>query len=447
MDQFKIFIVEDDPWYSDFLKYHISMNPDFTVEKFESGKELLSNLHKKPDLVTVDFSLPDMNGKELLNKIKKYNSDIGVIMISGQEDITTAVELLKEGAADYIVKNEDTPNRLRNSIRMVQENRNLRRENEQLKVLVGKKYDFSNIMLGNSPGMLATFNLMEKAAASNITVSVTGETGTGKELVAKSIHYHSERKNYPFMAVNIGAIPRELVESVLFGYEKGAYTGATDRKAGVFENANKGTIFLDEIAEMDLNIQTKFLRVLQEREVTRLGSNQVIKIDVRIITATHKNLAEEVQNGNFRADLYYRLMGLPIHLVPLRERGNDIMKLARSFADAFCKENQRKKVSFSEEAVTKLMKYTFPGNVRELKAVVELAIILSDGDVIEARNLSFTPVGGPGTQITEEMTLEEHTLRIVEEYLRKYNENPTEVARRLGISRATVYRYIKALKG
>lgn len=443
MDQFRIFVVEDEPWYADFLKYHLSMNPDFVVETFSTGKECLSNLYRKPSLITVDFSLPDMNGKELVEKIKKHSPNAGVVVISGQEDITTAVELLKVGAFDYIVKNEDTANRLRNSIRLLQENLTLKKENEKLIEMVGKKYDFSKIMLGSSPGMLATFSMMEKAASTQITVSVTGETGTGKELVAKSIHYHSSRKNHPFVAVNIGAIPKELVESELFGYEKGAFTGAYDRKSGYFESAQNGTIFLDEIAEMDLNIQSKFLRVLQEREVRRLGGNQVIKLDVRIITATHKNLAEEVKNGNFRADLYYRLMGLPIHLVPLRERGNDIIKLARNFADAFCVENQRKKMEFSEDAVKKLLGYKYPGNVRELKAIIELAVILSDDNRIEARHISFNPVEAPGESSSAEMPLEEHISQVVKRYLDRYNSNPTVVAKKLGISRATVYRYIK----
>lgn len=443
MDQFRIFVVEDEPWYADFLKYHLSMNPDFLVETFSTGKECLSNLYRKPSLITVDFSLPDMNGKELVEKIKKHSPNAGVVVISGQEDITTAVELLKVGAFDYIVKNEDTANRLRNSIRLLQENLTLKKENEKLIEMVGKKYDFSKIMLGSSPGMLATFSMMEKAASTQITVSVTGETGTGKELVAKSIHYHSSRKNHPFVAVNIGAIPKELVESELFGYEKGAFTGAYDRKSGYFESAQNGTIFLDEIAEMDLNIQSKFLRVLQEREVRRLGGNQVIKLDVRIITATHKNLAEEVKNGNFRADLYYRLMGLPIHLVPLRERGNDIIKLARNFADAFCVENQRKKMEFSEDAVKKLLGYKYPGNVRELKAIIELAVILSDDNRIEARHISFNPVEAPGESSSAEMPLEEHISQVVKRYLDRYNSNPTVVAKKLGISRATVYRYIK----
>jgi two-component system, NtrC family, response regulator AtoC len=446
MGSFRIFVVEDDPWYAEMLKYHLSLNPDFEVEKFETGSECLGNMHKKPSLVTVDFSLPDMNGKELLMKIHKYSPGTAVIIISGQEDITTAVELLKVGAFDYIVKNEDTRNRLWNSIRMYRENLSLREENERLLEEVGKKYDFSKVIVGTSSGIREIFSRMEKAAGSQITVSVTGETGTGKELVAKAIHYHSSRKKHPFVAVNIGAIPKDLIESELFGYEKGAFTGAISRKSGLFEDADKGTIFLDEIAEMDLNMQTKFLRVLQEREIKRIGGSQVIKIDIRVITATHKNLAEEVKKGTFRADLFYRLMGLPIHLPPLRERGNDILVLARHFADEFSKVSKMKKVVFTEEAIKKLTSYPYPGNVRELRAVIELAIILSDDNRIEAHHISFNAIEPDFDEGTDDMTLNQHLLRIVRNYLRKYNHNPTVVSRKLGISRATVYRYIKELE-
>ena len=446
MEQFKIFVVEDDPWYANFLKYQLSLNPDYDVEKFGTGKECLSNLYKKPSLITIDYSLPDTTGRDLLIRIKKHNPEIAAIIVSGQEDITTAVELLKEGAFDYIVKNEETQNRLWNSIRLFRENLSLREENEKLREEVGKKYDFSNILVGSSKGIQDAFRLMEKAAGSQITVSVTGETGTGKELVAKAIHYNSDRRKYSFIAVNMGAIPKDLMESELFGYEKGAFTGAFSRKSGVFEDADKGTIFLDEVAELDMNMQTKFLRVLQEREIKRVGGNEVVKIDVRVITATHKNLADEVKKGNFRADLFYRLMGLPIHLPPLRERGNDIIKLARHFADEFSKANKRKKTEFTEEAIRKLMTYHFPGNVRELKAVVDLAIILSDNNKIDAHNLNFIPVESNEETGSDEMTLEGQILRIVKKSLQKYNNNPTLVAKKLGISRATVYRYIREIE-
>ena len=443
MEHFRIFIVEDDPIYAEMLKYHLSLDPDYQIEVFVTGKDCLNNLYLKPSLITIDYSLPDMSGKELLEKIYKSAPDIQTIIVSGQKEVATAVELLKEGASDYIIKNEDTFNRLWNSVRLLRKNIKLLEENDKLREEVGRKYDFSNIIIGTSTSIRNTFSLMEKAANSNITVSITGETGTGKELAAKAIHYQSERKKNPFIALNMGAIPRDLMESELFGYEKGAFTGAVSRKQGIFEDAQKGTIFLDEIAELDLNVQAKFLRVLQEREIKRIGGNQLIRIDVRIITATHKNLPEEVKKGNFRSDLFYRIMGLPIHLAPLRERENDIMILARHFADDFCKENNRKKVGFSEDAVKKLLNYSYPGNVRELKASLELAIILSDDLTIDSKHIIFVPVQENEHFISEEQTLEEHTIRIIKNCLLKNNNNPSVAAKKLGISRATVYRYIK----
>ncbi|MDX5346008.1 MAG: sigma-54 dependent transcriptional regulator, partial [Hymenobacteraceae bacterium] len=343
---FKIFIVEDDIWYSELLEYHLSLNPDYEIYKYHSAKDCLQNLHQKPSVVTLDYSLPDKNGADVLKKIKEFDPEIQVVIISGQEDIATAVDLLRKGAYDYIVKDEEAKDRLWNTISNIRQNVDLRTEIEQLKEEVGQKYDFSNVIIGNSDAIKRIYTLIDKASRTNITVSVTGETGTGKELVAKAIHYNSDRRKKPYVAVNVAAIPKELIESELFGHEKGSFTGAVSRRIGKFEEANKGTIFLDEIGELDINLQAKLLRVLQEKEVTRVGGNSVVPIDARIIVATHKNLLEEVKKGKFREDLYYRLLGLPIALPPLRDRGNDIIVLAKHFADEFCKENKLKKKSF-----------------------------------------------------------------------------------------------------
>ncbi len=237
---------------------------------------------------------------------------------------------MKLGAYDYISKDHETKERLLNSINNARNRTSLIKEIDHLKKEISEKYEFEKSIIGTSPAIKRTFALLEKAVQTNISVSISGETGTGKELVAKAIHYNSKRKNKPFVAVNIAAIPRDLIESELFGHEKGAFTGAITRRIGKFEEAEGGTIFLDEIGEMDPNLQAKLLRVLQEREVTRIGGNQVIKLDVRIVAATHKDLAEEVKNGRFREDLYYRLLGLPIHLPPLRERGTDVLLIAKA---------------------------------------------------------------------------------------------------------------------
>ncbi len=440
---FKIFIVEDDTWYRNFLNYSLQLNPDYEVMTFENGKDCLNSLHLKPDLITVDYSLPGMNGSELIKKIKEFDDSIQLIIISGQDDVGTAVELLKLGVFDYLIKNEDTKHRLLNSAQNALTNTSLKTEIKELREDLGKKYDFSKTIIGNSDLLKKTFSMIEKAATSKITVSITGETGTGKELVAKAIHYQSERKKNPFVPVNVAAIPRELIESELFGHEKGAFTGADARRIGKFEQAIKGTIFLDEIGELDLNVQAKLLRVLQEREVTRIGSNQTIPIDVRIIVATHKNLAQEVQEGRFREDLYYRLLGLPIHLPPLRDRGNDVVHLAKFFIDEYCKENKTGKISLSNDAQKKLLDYNYPGNIRELKAIIELACVLCEEGNIESKDITYNSEKSINNILSQEMSFDDYTNLIIKVYLERYDDNVIMVAKKLDIGKSTIYRIMK----
>jgi DNA-binding NtrC family response regulator len=440
----KIFILEDDVWYGSMLNHYLSLNPDYEVRRFESSKEFFSHLHEKPDVVTLDYSLPDMDGGEVLKKIREVHPDIQVIIISGQEDVATAISLLKNGAFDYIVKDDDTKDRLWNILAHLKEIDGLRKEVEQLKEQVGKKYDFSKFLIGKSDAMEKVFALLDKASKTNITVSVSGETGTGKEMVAKAIHYNSEKHKKPFVPVNVAAIPKDLIESELFGHEKGAFTGAVTRRIGKFEEANGGTLFLDEIGEMDINLQAKMLRVLQEREITRIGGNEVVPINVRIIVATHKNLLEEVQSKNFREDLYYRLIGLPIHLPPLRERGNDIVILAKQFLDQFCKENQAEKKILSSEAQEKLTGYAFPGNVRELKSVMELACVMADGETINADHITINTAAKVADLMNKERSLKEYEIQIIQHYLDKYDRDVLLVAKKLDVGKSTIYRMIQA---
>ncbi|MCX2739222.1 sigma-54-dependent transcriptional regulator [Pontibacter anaerobius] len=440
---FKIFILDDDVWYSELLEYHLSLNPDYELKKFHSAKDCLDNMYERPNVVTLDYSLPDKNGAEVLRKIKEQSPDTQVVVISGQKDVATAVDLLKKGAYDYIVKDEDTPERVWNSINKIRENVSLREEIAQLREEIGQKYDFSNFIIGNSDAMKRVFTMMAKAAKTNITVSITGETGTGKELVAKAIHYNSTKKKMPYVAVNVAAIPRELIESELFGHEKGAFTGAVSRRLGKFEEANKGTIFLDEIGELDVSLQAKLLRVLQEKEITRVGGNSVVPVDARIIVATHKDLADEVKKGNFREDLYYRLLGLPLHLPPLRDRGADILVLAKHFMDAFAKENGIGKKTLSAEAQEKLLSHSYPGNVRELKAVVELAVVMADEHVIEDPDINLTASNKAKDFLAIERPLREYTTEIIQHFLDKYDSNVLLVADKLDIGKSTIYRMIQ----
>ncbi|GAA0894796.1 sigma-54 dependent transcriptional regulator [Fulvivirga kasyanovii] len=441
----KIFIVEDDPAYTKFLQYVLSLNPDFEVSTFSTGKDCLDNLYQKPSIITLDYTLPDMPGEKVLAEIKAFDN-IQVIIISAQEKIGTAVELLKLGAYDYITKDEDTKNRLLNTINNARQNISLVKQIDHLKQEISEKYEFDKSIVGSSGALKKVFALLEKAVKTNITVSITGETGTGKELVAKAIHYNSKRKKKPFVAVNIAAIPSELMESELFGHEKGAFTGANTRRIGKFEEAEGGTIFLDEIGEMDLNLQAKLLRVIQERELTRIGGNDIIKLDIRLIVATHRDLAEEVKKGNFREDLYYRLLGLPVHLPPLRDRGNDIVILAKHFLQAFAKENDLPALRLSAEAQEKLLSYPFPGNVRELKSIMELAAVMANDNEIKADDISFNSVSKETNFLFEEMTLRDYTFKILRYYLDKYDNNVLQVADKLDIGKSTIYRYLKEME-
>ncbi len=442
MESFKIFVVEDDELFAKILKHHLSLNSEYEVEIFTKGKTCLENLYKNPSVITLDYYLPDISGMDMLKKIKEFNPDLPVVIVSGQQDISTAVELLRRGVYDYILKDEDTKTRLWNIMKNIREHTELKQKISVLEEEIEKKYEYSNLIKGNSPEIERIFKLIEKASKTTITVSISGETGTGKDLVAKAIHYNSPRSKFPFVAVNVSAIPKDLIESEMFGHEKGAFTGANARRIGKFEEAHRGTLFLDEIGDMDLNMQAKLLRALQEEEVTRIGSNQIVKLDTRLIVATHKNLAEEVKKGNFREDLYYRILGLPIILPPLRERGNDVLILSKYFLDEFCRKNNLRKLKLSKDAQEKLKKYHFPGNIRELKALIELAAVMTDNDEIIGDDITFGSTGSMDNFLLEETSLEEYNRRIIRFFLTKYDNKVRLVAKKLDIGKTTIYRLI-----
>lgn len=441
---FTVFIVEDDEWYSDLLSYVVSLNPEYRVKRFGRGDELIRQLHEQPDVITLDYRLPDMNGEKVLRQIKEFNPEIEVIIISEQQNIDTALDLIKLGAYDYIVKTPDIKDKLLNLLSNIRKTGKLKSRLSDLEKEVRTKYDFENVIIGKSEAMQQVYSLMQKAAETNITVVITGETGTGKEVVAKAIHFNSRRKDKPLVAVNMAAIPRELAESELFGHEKGAFTGAVSARAGKFEEADGGTLLLDEMGEMELSLQAKLLRALQEKEITRIGSNKVIKTDCRIIASTNKNLLGEVKSGRFREDLYYRLLGLQIHLPPLRERGNDVLLLAKYFIEQFCKENQMLSKSLSPDAQKKLLAHPFPGNVRELKSVAELAAAMASGQAIEEDDIMIQ--GGNnllGDLLREELSLDEYEFRIVMHFLKKHQFDILAVADKLSIGKSTIYKMLK----
>jgi DNA-binding NtrC family response regulator len=443
-----IYVVEDDLAYSRFLQYVLELNPDFETFFFTSGKEFLKQLAvHKPSVVTLEYSLPDMTGEEVLKSIQSIDPSVPVIIVSAQEKIETAVKLLKAGAYDYVSKDADAKDRILHSIQNAASLSHLSREVAFLRQEVGKKYTFEKSIIGSSTAIRQVFDLMEKASRSNITISITGETGTGKELVAKAIHYNSVRKEEALVTVNTAAIPKDLIESELFGHEKGAFTGAISRRIGKFEEADGGTLFLDEIGELDINLQAKILRVLQEKEITRVGSNQVIKTNTRLIVATHRDLTKEVKAGKFREDLYYRLLGLPIHLPPLRDRGEDVLLLARHFVDQYAHENQLDTLKLTTSAQEKLLSYSYPGNIRELKSVMDLAAVMCENGVITDSHITFQgSTTGSSDLLSTEMSLQKYTYIIIRRYLNKYNNNVLEVAKILGIGKSSIYRYLKEME-
>ena len=439
---YKVFIVEDNVLYAKVLKKQLT-DDQLQVKVFHTGADIINSLEEKPDVITLDYTLPDMTGKEVLQKVHDKLPGAQVIVISAQEDIDTAIELMKMGAYDYIMKAPDTREKLSNIIRNIYKTDQLKTENIILKDAIKEKYNFKNLIKGNSREIDHVFELMNKAIQTNISVSISGETGTGKELVAKGIHFNSKRKAKPFVAVNVSAIPDGLIESELFGHEKGAFTGADFQKIGKFELADGGTLFLDEIADLNLNLQAKLLRVIQERELVRLGGNEIIPLDVRIITATHKNLAALSAENTFRQDLYYRLLGLPIEIPPLRERGNDKILLAKFFVDEFCKENEMDPKTISDEAKQMLHSYHYPGNIRELKAIMELACVMSTRDVIKASHLNMNVEESVQNLLANEKTLDEYNTEIIKYFLNKYNQNVRLVASKLGIGKSTIYRMLQ----
>ena len=350
----------------------------------EEGVKLVEN--DAPDLVFCDIKMPGMDGLEVLQKLRHLVEVTPIVIITGNADIQNAVEATRLGAFDFIEKPVSSE-RILVSVRNAVDTRRLKTENKSYRRDAEKKYQ----IIGDSPTLAAVRNAIQKAAPTNATVLIWGESGVGKELVARAIHRESLRRDGSFVQVNCAAIPDELIESELFGHEKGSFTGATDRQIGKFEQADKGTIFLDEVGDMSLKTQAKVLRVLQEQELERLGSNRVIKVDVRVIAATNKNLEEEIDRNTFREDLFYRLNVVPIHVPALRERRDDIPALVRHFADLFARDNNFHRKTFTMAAMEKLKQQHWRGNIRELRNFTERLVIMTTGDSIDATDI---PAGG-----------------------------------------------------
>ena len=381
----RILIVDDEASMLELLEIMLAKE-GYAVAAARSGAEAIQQLGQEPfDLVITDVQMPDVSGIEVLRKAREATPDAAVIMITAFGSAESAVEAMKEGAYDYVTKPFKV-DEITLVIKNALERRNLSRENLLLKKELKTRYNFSNI-IGSSAEMLKVYNLIQRVAATRTNVLIVGESGTGKELVAKAIHYNSPRKDKPFVTINCGAIPESLMESELFGHKKGSFTGAVANKLGLFEVANEGTVFLDEIGELTPPIQVKLLRAIQERTFKPVGSTEDITVDVRIISATNKELEKEVAAGHFREDLFYRLNVIQIKLPPLRDRRDDIPILAQHFLEKYAKELGKDIRKISAEALTLLGGYGFPGNVRELENIIERSVALESTNVVLQESL------------------------------------------------------------
>ena len=437
MKKVKILVVDDEAIVRESLRDWL-IDVGYQVFIAENGPKALEIIEKERlGIVITDLVMPGMDGIEMMERAKEIQPDIEVIIITAYASIPTAIAAMRKGAYDYIEK-PFCPERAELLVKKLAQHQELVVENLSLRQRLEDRYRFENIITKSSK-MQRMIELIKVVAKSNATVLITGESGTGKELVARAIHSQSHRQSKPFVAVSCAALPESLLESELFGHENGSFTGAYARKKGKFEFANGGTLFLDEIGEMSANIQVHLLRVLEEKEFSRVGGNEPIKVDVRVVSATNKDLRKAIEKGEFREDLYYRLNVVPIELPPLRERKEDIPLLAQHFLNKFALENKKEVSEFSPEATEFLLGYDWPGNVRELENAIERAAILAKDSLITIadlpqENMSLARSTMPGKNLRE--VEKEHILDVLGET----GGNYSEAARLLGITRMTLYK-------
>ncbi|MGE5806021.1 MAG: sigma-54-dependent transcriptional regulator [Ignavibacteria bacterium] len=449
-----VFIVDDEQAISKLLSYWIKDKWKYEVEIFANGEDVLKKLHLKPDIVLLDIMLPGLDGLETLKRIKQLDQDLPVIMLSAQGSIEVAVESLRLGAFDYFAKPIDLQ-KLEPALRNAIKNYDLLKEVQNLKDEIKKEYSFDNIISADSK-MQEVFKLVTKVLNNDITVLIYGESGTGKELIARAIHYNGRRKDKPFVVVNCASIPRELLESELFGHEKGSFTGAHQRKLGKFEIANGGTIFLDEVGELEMLLQAKLLRVIQEKEFERVGGIELIKTDVRIISATNRDLKQAVELKQFREDLFYRLNSFPIFIPPLRHRKGDILVLAQHFLESFNKKLNKTIKGFSKRGLKLIYEYPWPGNIREMENTIERCMIISDREIIDMEDLpahlretdTMINIDYAGPLFSDDTIIPFEKLKeeAIRHALNVTKGNIVEAAKKLQLGRATIYRLMEKYK-
>ena len=384
----KIAIVEDNQMYAAALEHSLK-DEGYQVDVFLNSNDFLNHIDDEYHLISLDHSLPDISGMEVLKKIHMLKPELAIIFLSGQEDVNVVVEAYENGARNYIVKNDNAIFKLKQSIKEISHSLQLEKEVELLSEEIEDREKYKEI-IGESAGVRKVLKLIQRVEKTDNLVMITGDSGTGKELVANAIHKNSLRRRKPFIAVNMAAIPDNLLEDELFGHEKGAFTGATSKRKGKFEEANGGTIFLDEIGEMDIKLQSKLLRVLQEKKISRLGGNKEISLDIRFVAATNRNLGELVKKGLFREDLYYRIQGFLIHVPSLKERKSDIMRLCNHFLKVFAQKHGAGELSFDPSAEEVLLNHPWTGNIRELIALLERTVLMRNSQEIAKNDLIFS---------------------------------------------------------
>jgi len=437
-----ILVVDDDLAHRTMLKKLLG-GWGYDVSEADDGSSAIDAVNQRAfDLILMDIRMLKVSGIEALEQIKIINPAIPVIIMTAYASVETAVDTLKKGAYDYLTKPLDF-DELQIAINRATEHNRLKKENEYLKERLGQKFDTQN-MIGRSPLMVKLLETVAQVAATEATVLITGKSGTGKEMIANAIHYNSTRKDAPFIKINCAALTESLLESELFGHEKGSFTGADKRREGKFRQADGGSIFLDEVSEMSAAMQVKLLRVLQERELTRVGGAEVIAINVRVIAASNKDLKKEMEQKRFREDLFYRLNVVALQVPALHGRKEDIPLLAQHFLEMFATKNKKNIKGFTPQSMEKLVKYAWPGNVRELMNAVERAVVLSRAEYLDADELALLMADSPNASgieqlaVPENMLLDEVEKRSILEAINTCGGNKSEAARRLGITRKTL---------
>ncbi len=440
MSELTILLIDDEEVQLASLKSFLSRR-NYNVLTAANGRIGLDLVKENAvDLILTDFRMPEMNGKEVLDEVKKINPEIDVVVMTAFGKLEEAIGIMKSGAYDYLAKPIDL-DELENLIKRVSEKKILQNENKLLREQLHEKFKFESI-ISQSGKMEDVLNLAGRVAKSKATVLIRGESGTGKELIAKAVHFASNRSEKPFVTVNIAALSESLLESELFGHEKGAYTGAVGSRVGRFEEADGGTLFIDEVGEIPLNVQVKLLRALQFGEIQRLGGNETKKVSVRIIAATHRNLEKMMENNEFREDLYYRLNVVAITVPPLRERKSDVPILVDHFIKKYSEINEKEVSSISHDALDQLMKYSFKGNIRELENIIERSVILCRGNSITKNDLPIQIEYSSSKSILDPLNFDKNydekmktfEIEMIQEAIRRNRKNQSAAARELGIT-------------